>query len=145
MKSVASICILAGMGSSIAAAQATAPCSLLTPAQVTAAVGATVSAGQPIATTGCSWSAPHIIATLSLSDASDWQKKKAPLAGVTRTSVAALGDDAFQTTVGSPGRESTTLTVKKGNTAYMIRVYGVALSEQVSMEKALAGAVLAKL
>ena len=59
---IACICVSASLGSKTAAAQAAAPCSLLTSAQVTAAVGVSVGAAQPIANTGCSWSAPHPLA-----------------------------------------------------------------------------------
>jgi hypothetical protein len=83
------------LGLSAADAQAgPAPCSLLTSAQVSAAVGVSVSAAQPIAAAGCSWSAPHMIITLSLWDGSGWESMKAPLPGVTKTSVSGLGDDA---------------------------------------------------
>jgi pSer/pThr/pTyr-binding forkhead associated (FHA) protein len=130
----------------LAAAQAApAPCSLLTAAQVGAVVGASVAAGQPIGTTGCAWSAPHLMITLSLGDASGWQKMKAPLAGMTKTALAGLGDDAYFSTGGSAGKQLATLTVKKGRTAYIFHVYGGAVADQMSMEEALAGDVLAKL
>lgn len=138
-------CVLAGLGARTAAAQA-APCSLLSSAQVSAAVGVSVGAAQPIATTGCSWSAPHIIVTLSLWDGNKWDKMKTGLPGSTVNSVAALGDDAFLTTLGRPTeKQFATLSVKKGNTAYVFKVYGPSVSDQTSMEKALAGNVLAKL
>jgi hypothetical protein len=141
----ASLCALVGFGPAMAAAPA--PCGLLSPAQVSSAMGATAGPGQPIGTTGCSWSAPHIVTTVSLwpGDADHWQKMKAPMAGITRTAVAGIGDDAVQTTIGEPGRELTTLTIKKGNTAYMIRVYGTTVTNQSSIEKALAGDLLRNL
>jgi hypothetical protein len=140
------ICSLTGLGSWTAEAQAgPAPCSLLTSAEVTAAVGANVGAAQPIATTGCSWSAPHVIVTLSLWDASNWGKMKTPLPGVSRTAVSGFGDDAFFSTMGSAEKSFTTLTVKKGSTAYVIKVYGGNATDQMSKEKALAGSVLARL
>ena len=90
------ICVSAVLGSKTAAAQsATAPCSLLTSAQVTAAVGVSVGAAQPIANTGCSWSGPHMIVTVSLWDGSKWDRMKTPVPGMSRTSVSDLGDDAF--------------------------------------------------
>jgi hypothetical protein len=142
----ACICSLSGFGLWTAAAQAgPAPCSLLTSAEVSAAVGANVGAAQPIANTGCSWSAPHIIVTVSLWDASDWAKFKTPLPGTTRTAVSGFGDDAFFSTMGSAEKQFTTLTVKKGSTAYVIKVYGGNATDQLSKEKTLAGNVLAKL
>jgi hypothetical protein len=137
---------LAALGLGMADAQAgPAPCSLLSSAEVSAAVGANVGAAQPIATTGCSWSAPHIIVTVSLWDASKWAKMKAGLPGISTSSVAGLGDDAFFSTMGSAEKQFTTLTVKKGDTAYVIKVYGGSAAEQMSSEKTLAGNVLAKL
>jgi len=143
----ACICLSAVLGSRTAAAQSgVAPCSLLTSAQVTAAVGVSVGAAQPIATTGCSWTAPHIIVTLSLWDGSKWDQMKTPVPGMNRTAVSGLGDDAFYTTMGpASGKQTATLTVKKGSTAYLIKVYGPNVTDQMSMEKALAGNVLANL
>jgi hypothetical protein len=137
---------LAALGLGMADAQAgPAPCSLLSSAEVSAAVSANVGPAQPIATTGCSWSAPHIIVTVSLWDASKWAKMKAGLPGISTSSVAGLGDDAFFSTMGSAEKQFTTLTVKKGDTAYVIKVYGGSAAEQMSSEKTLAGNVLAKL
>lgn len=139
------ICVSAVLGSKTAAAQsAPAPCSLLTSAQVTAAVGVSVGAAQPIANTGCSWSGPHMIVTVSLWDGSKWDRMKTPVPGMSRTPVSGLGDDAFYTTLGSAsGHQIATLSVKKGSTAYLIKVYGPNVTDQMSMEKTLAGNVLA--
>ena len=136
---IACICVSAALGSKTAAAQSAAPCSLLTSAQVTAAVGVNVGTAQPIATTGCSWSAPHMIVTVSLWGGSKWDQMKTPVPGMNRTAVSGLGDDAFYTTMGpASGKQTATLTVKKGSTAYLIKVYGPNVTDQMSMEKALA-------
>lgn len=143
--SIAVVCIAAGLSSRSAAAQGVrAPCSLLTQAQIGAVIGASVSAPQAIGTTGCSWSAPHIIVSLSLSDASKWDQMKAPFPGAAKASVSGLGEDAFSITMGKPEKAFVTLNVKKGATAYVFKVYGVSASRQASMEKALAADVLAK-
>jgi hypothetical protein len=140
------ICLSAALGSKTAAAQSGAPCSLLTSAQVTAAVGVNVGAAQPIANTGCSWSGPHMIVTLSLWDGSKWNQMETPVAGMNRTPVSGFGDDAFFTTMGSASsKQFVTLSVKKGSTAYQIKVYGPSVTDQMSMEKTLAGNVLANL
>jgi hypothetical protein len=56
--------------------------------------------------------------------------------------VSGVGDDAIATTLGN----LTTLFVKKGNTTFMVRVYGVpAAAQQLAIEKAIAQAVAAKL
>ena len=144
---IACICASAALGSKTAAAQsATAPCSLLTSAQVTAAVGVSVGAAQPIANTGCSWTAPHMIVSVSLWDGSKWDRMKVPAPGMNRSPVSGLGDDAFYTTMGpASGKQFATLSIKKGGTAYLIKVYGPTVTEQMSMEKTLAGNVLAHL
>jgi hypothetical protein len=144
---IACICATAALGSKTAAAQTgPAPCNLLTSAQVTAAVGVSVGAAEPIANTGCSWTGPHIIVTVSLWDGSKWERMKAPAPGMNRSSVSSLGDDAFSSTMGpASGKQTATLAVKKGRTAYLFKVYGPSVSEQMSMEKALAGDALAKL
>jgi hypothetical protein len=122
------------------------PCSLLTSAQVSAAVGATVGNGEPIATTGCTWSWGHARTTLSLWDANKWdQMKSAALPGVTKSSVSGLGDDAFSATLGT-GKQFAVLNVKKGPTVYIFKVYGVdSPSDQLSIEKTLAADTLATL
>src|ERR1700729_4279374 len=113
------ICASATLASRTAAAQA-APCSLLTSAQVTAAVGVSVGEAQPIANTGCSWTAPHMIVTVSLWDGKKWDQMKAPFPGTNRSSVSGLGDDAFYSTIGpASGKQIATLTVKQGSTAYL--------------------------
>jgi hypothetical protein len=141
------VCAIAALSPRAAAAQSNpVPCSLLTQAQVSTAVGLSMGAGQPIATTGCSWSAGHVTATLSLWDATKWDKMRAPLPGMTKTPVGGMGDDAVFATVGDAGKQLITLTVKKGKTAFMFRIYGVEkASNQMSMEKTLAENVLAKL
>jgi len=130
-----------------AAAPATppAPCTLLTPAQVSGVLGGTFGAGQPIGTTGCSWTAekPHMIVTVSLWPPTEWDRMKAsPLPGTQITPASGLGDDAFYTTVA----QYIVLYVKKGQTVYLFKVYGVKdLAKQTSAEKTLAQDALAKL
>jgi hypothetical protein len=87
-----------------------------------------------------------MIVTVSLWDGTKWDQMKTPAPGMNRTSVSGLGDDAFYTTMGpGSGKQFVTLSVKKGATAYLIKVYGPPVTDQMSMEKALAGNVLSKL
>src|ERR1700733_3101587 len=96
------VCGFAAFGSHAAVAQSTpAPCSVLTPAQVSAALGVSTDAGQPIGTTGCTWSSAHVKATVSFWDASKWDRMKTPLPGMTKTPIGGFGDDAFVGTVGT--------------------------------------------
>jgi hypothetical protein len=152
MKSNAHKQLLAGLAGILAlgllpppALSAPAPCSLLTPAEVSAAIGASVGAGQPIATTGCSWTAGRVFATLSIWDATNWQGMKAGLPGATMAAAAGFGDDAYFATLGTT-KQFTSLTVKKGKAAYVFKVYGVEkVADQMSIEKTLAGKALPRL
>ncbi len=61
------LCAATPLGPAAVAAQpASGPCALLTSAQVSSALGVTVGAGAPIATTGCAWTAPKFMVTLAL-------------------------------------------------------------------------------
>ncbi|HTS88736.1 MAG TPA: hypothetical protein VMG41_09615 [Gemmatimonadales bacterium] len=116
------------------------PCSLLTPARVSAVIGAPVGQGSAIGTTGCEWDATpqsgsHAKVTLVLWDAQAFVGMKAPLPRVTKTPAAGIGEDAVYATIGS----LTTLSVKQGHVAFVIRVYGVAgQDKQMAIEKSLA-------
>ena len=62
--------------------------------------------------------------------------------GITKSSVSGVGDDAIAQTLGN----LTTLFVKKGNTTFMVRVYGVPdAAKQLAIETPIAKAVAAKL
>ncbi len=121
------------------------PCKLLTPAQVAAALGGGFGAGQPIGTTGCSWTSatPHVIVTLSLWPPEQWNRvKTGPLPGTKITPAPGLGDDAFYATLAPYA----VLYVKKGQTVFLFKVYGVKdQPQQMSAEKTLALDVLAAL
>jgi hypothetical protein len=136
------LCMIPGVSG---AAPAPDPCTLLTPAQVAAALGGTFGAGQPIGTTGCSWTSqsPHVIVTVSLWPPAEWDRIKAgPLPGTKITSASGLGDDAFYATLA----QYTVLYVKKGGTVYLFKVYGVKdQAKQMSAEQTLALDALATL
>ena len=138
------ICALALCGLGGIARAAPAPCGLLTPAQVSGAVGGSFGAGQPIGTTGCSWTSekPHLIVTVSLWPPKEWDRVKAgPLPGTAITPLGGVGDDAFYATLA----QYTVLYVKKGQTVFLFKVYGVAeKAKQMSAEKTLAQEALAK-
>jgi hypothetical protein len=126
---------LCGLGG---VARAAAPCGLLTPAQVTAAVGGSFGPGQPIGTTGCSWTSPkpHVIVTVSLWPPGEWDRIKAgPLPGTTITPASGVGEDAFYATLA----QYTVLYVRKGPTVFLFKIYGVAdKAKQMSAEMTLA-------
>ena len=121
------------------------PCAQVTAAQVSAALGETVAAGQQAGTKTCSWSAnkpTHQIVSLMYSPPGDWNTRKTrPMLGVTKASVSGVGDEAFAETAAN----YTTLYVKKGSTTFMVRVYGVPdLGRQLAIEKPIAQKVAAK-
>ena len=131
-----------------AAAQAPKPpCTLLTPAQVAAALGVKdVAAGAPIGNTGCQWvsqdKALHAFVTLSFWDPAGFPAMKAPLPNVTKTPAPGIGDDALYSTIG----KFTTLSVKKGGAVFLVKAYGVPdQAKQEAIEKTLATDVIAKL
>jgi hypothetical protein len=141
------IAIMCALAARVVIAQSAAtPCSVLTQAQVAAALGASADSGQPIGTTGCTWSASKITATVSFWDGSKWDTMKAPLPGITKVSIAGFGEDAFVATVGPSSKQFASLNVKKGRNAVIFKIYGVAsTADQISMEKALATSALSKM
>ncbi len=122
------------------------PCAQVTPAQVSDALGETVDAGKKSSTATCTWVADkpvHQVVTLMYSPPGDWASRKArQTPGITKSSVSGVGDDAIAETLGN----LTTLFVKKRNTTFMVRVYGVpAAARQLAIETSIAQAIAAKL
>ena len=137
---------LVASGLRVAGAQAPSnPCAQVTAAEVSAALGETVAAGEQAGTKTCSWVAnkpTHQIVTLMYSPPGDWNTRKTrQMPGVTKATVSGVGDEAFAETVGN----LTTLYVKKGSTIFMVRVYGVPdVKRQLAIEKPIAQKVTAK-
>ncbi|MGH7523259.1 MAG: hypothetical protein ACREK8_03045 [Gemmatimonadales bacterium] len=121
------------------------PCSLLTTAQVSSAIGGQAQAGKPIYATGCSWSstAPKAMVTISFDKLATFDSLKAASSPVVqKTMVSGIGDDAFYKTMGP----MITLTVKKGGTYFVMRVYGISDPAKVrEIERILATDAAAKL
>ncbi len=98
-------------------------CSLLTQAQVSAAVGAQVGAGgwvTPSFKATCTWTATGIIVTLMTEDTNTFQNGKTPISpAMTITPASGIGDDAYYVV------ENTIvmLYTKKGNVAFKTSVY----------------------
>jgi len=120
-------------------------CALVTQAQVASAAGAAVGAGQPIGTTGCSWSADpragagRIMITLSIWGEKWFSRKSTP--GVQRKDVAGIGDDAYSAALG----DLTSLFVKKGTSTLQVRVYGIHdAARQDAIERSIAKDALAR-
>ena len=140
---------LAVAGARHAAAQAPKPaCTLLTPSEIGAQVGAPIGAGESTGTNGCQWIATKQVgsalprATLVFYGADAWSGMTANFPRVTKRDVPGLGDAAVFATTG----ELTTLSVKKGSTVFVLRVYGVdGATKQMAVERALAGLVLGRM
>lgn len=129
------------------AAPPTNACSLLTPAQVSAAVGASVGAGTPLFPTDtkvCQWrttsAQAKIRVQLFLKDARAFAYAKMPVQGITKVAAGGIGDDAVYST-------GPVLSVKKGDISFNVHVlsYGLPDEKAKAMEKALALDVLKKL
>jgi hypothetical protein len=141
---VMSVLVASGMRT-VGAQAPSDPCAQLTVAEVSAALGETVAAGQKAGTKTCSWSAnkpTHQVVSLMYSPPGDWTKRRTrQLPGVTYATVSGVGDDAFAETAAN----FTTLYVKKGSTIFMVRVYGVPdVGRQLAIEKPIAQKVAAK-
>lgn len=149
----ASVSVIAALGYAIAAGTVRGahsgstgdPCSLLTTAQVSGAIGGAAQPGQPINKTGCSWSSttPKAMVTISFDNLGTYATMKAGRSPVvTKTPVSGVGDDAFYSTMGP----TTTLTVKKGDTYFVVRVYGFPdQAKQREIEKTLGAEAAAKM
>ena len=138
----------AAMAPSANAAPPDDACLLLTQAQVSAALGASVGAGSYVTPTfkkTCTWTvaggAEYV--TLMLEGLDAYQAGKVALTKtIVVTSVSGIGDDAYYLAVG----KNVGLIVKKGNVAFKVAVYGHSpLEKKQAMEKTLAQQVVSKL
>ena len=125
-------------------------CSLLTQAQVSAALGVNIGPGQHlVGPKMCVWPSPGQSgpkskrASLGLKDPGAFAYAKMPAGnGITKTPVSGVGDDAVS---GSRPGLSPILTVKKGDVVFVVTVDGFPPDEAAAKEKALALEVLSKL
>ena len=117
-------------------------CSLLTVAQVSAAVSVSVGNGSyptPTFKKTCTWTAPGTIVTLMLENLDMYRAGKGTNLA---TSVNGIGDDAYYLGAGT----AVGLIVKKGNIAFKVAVYAkISLEKRQAMESALAQQVVSKL
>jgi hypothetical protein len=122
-------------------------CSVLTQAQIAGATGATVGAGSAIAApTSCQWAGQGKIVTLTIRSPRGGKSavdqfnegKKGSLPGVTIEPVSGVGDDAFYVYFAGQNRAGCGLVVKKGSSAFEVRVYGFDLPQAKTVSKTLA-------
>lgn len=145
---LAAVVIVATAAPPATAASADA-CSLLTPAQVGTALGASVGAGTYVTPTfkkTCTWTVTggHEYVTLMLEDVNSFDSGKVPLAAsIIVTPASGVGDDAYYLAVGP----NVGLIVKKGNVSFKVAVYAsdTTLDKKKALEKALAQQVVSGL
>jgi hypothetical protein len=128
-------------------------CTLLTDAQVSAALGAPTDPGKPIAApTSCQWVGKGKFATLTANNViggktalDRFEPGKKSLPGITVEPVSGVGDDAYYVYFTGTTRTGLGLVVKKGNSAFEIRVYGFDIDKAKPVAKTLAQSVAGKL
>jgi hypothetical protein len=121
-------------------------CSLLTQAQVSAAVGAQMGAGvwmTPSFKATCTWTAPGKIVTLMTEGLDAYKAGKTPLSPAVKiTPASGIGDEAYYVVTGS----LVALITRKGSVAFKTSVYSkLPLDTLMSMESALAKQVASEL
>jgi hypothetical protein len=128
----------------------TDPCSLLTPAQVSAALGVTVGPGHAIATKLCEWKpegpvnskTPKLYVTIDTPRGFEMAKIQVG-GGITKTPVSGVGDEAVS---GTTPKIATVLTVKKGDFVFAVRIFPFSEGDEIkAKEKELALQILAKI
>jgi len=148
----AALSVYAGGNAGTYAAPPSDACSLVTAAQVSAALGVTVGDGKGSVPHECEWSQPgagvggkgvlvEILGPMGSKTPVDrFNTAKMPVPRIVKTPVSGLGDDAvFVETSGAA------LYVKKGDFVFQVRVHGFPLEEIKAKEKTLAVEVMAKL
>jgi hypothetical protein len=141
-----------GLLASASAADGAPPadaCSLLTPAQVSAALGATAGEGKAVTPSLCQWTAPgknggSERVAVTIGNAQRFAMAKVPVntPSVTKTPVSGIGDEAvFGTTAG----QAASINVKKGEVYFAVTLMGVPLDKAQAVATTLAKDVLGKL
>jgi|KBSMisStaDraftv2_1062788.scaffolds.fasta_scaffold182818_3 hypothetical protein len=128
------------------------PCALLTAAQASAALGGTVGTGKSITGKVCQWQqqgkagSELLKLDVNLITPDRFTRMKSVTVG-TVVNVGGLGDDAYYSTLKTGHTTITTLNIKKGDTAVVIRVSGGErpVEEYQAKEKAVAQVLVPKL
>jgi len=132
-------------------------CAFLSAPQISTVLGVTVDAGLHIGPGNalCGWGEPndphhegkHVLLTLyrpvgKISAIERFENGKTPIGGIAKTPVRGIGDDAYF--IDTPGF-GLGLNVKKGSSAFQVKVFGFPPELTKTLESALAETVLAKL
>jgi hypothetical protein len=120
-------------------------CTLITQTQVSAALEVPVNAGTPIGSPStCQWTGKGRFATLTITQPLAGKSavdrfnagKTSTLPGIIKEPVSGVGDEAFYIYFGNTTR-AMGLVVKKGSSAFEIRVYGFDVDKAKSVAKTL--------
>ena len=144
---------LVSLAGAMSAAGEKAACALLSQADVSTTLGAPVPGGTPIASpASCQWIGKGKMATLVLRQPRDGRSPvdqfnagKKTLAGITVEPVSGVGDDAYYVYFSKTTRAGLGLVVKKGSSAFEVRVYGFDLDKAKPVAKTLAQNAAGKL
>jgi hypothetical protein len=124
-------------------------CTLITQTQVSAALEVSVNAGTPIGSPStCQWTGKGKTATLTITQPLAGKSavdrfnagKTSTLPGIIKEPVSGVGDEAFYIYFGNTTR-AMGLVVKKGSSAFEIRVYGFDVDKAKSVAKTLSQTV----
>jgi hypothetical protein len=138
---------MSSTASSFAADEA---CALLTQTQVSAALEVPVDAGTPIGRpSACQWTGKGRFATLTITQPLAGKSpvdrfnagKASTLPGITTEPVTGVGDEAYYVYFSNTTRAGLGLVVRKGSSAFEIRVYGFDVDKAKPVAKALCQAV----
>jgi hypothetical protein len=120
-------------------------CTLITQTQVSAALEVSVNAGTPFGSPStCQWTGKGKTATLTITQPLAGKSavdrfnagKTSTLPGIIKEPVSGVGDEAFYIYFGNTTR-AMGLVVKKGSSAFEIRVYGFDVDKAKSVAKTL--------
>jgi hypothetical protein len=129
-------------------------CSLITQAQVSAALEIPVDAGTPIGRpSSCQWTGKGRFATLVIIQPRGGKSpvesfnagKTSTIPGIVTEPVGGVGDEAYYVYFNTKARSGLGLVVKKGTSAFEIRVYGFELDKAKSVAKTLSQTVAGKM
>ena len=160
MRSRAGIAVVCGLAFALqgnAMAAGRDACTYLSGTRISTVLGIEIDAGQHIGPGGalCGWGQPddpnhsgkHVLLTLyravgKLSPVERFENGKTPIQGIAKTPVSGVGDEAYF--IDTPGF-GLGLNVKKGSSAFQVKVYGFSPEQTKAFEKVLAQDVLARL
>ena len=148
------LALITGMLPYSPASAADEACALISQSQVSTALEVPVNPGTPIAKpSSCQWAGKGRIATLTITQPLAGKSpldrfnagKASTMPGIIVEPVSGVGDDAYYVYFNTKERSGLGLVVKKGSSAFEIRVYGFELDKAKSVAKTLCQTVAGKL